>query len=255
MVNQFYVYGLFDPFTQILFYIGKGKGRRAFDHIGKARRGSHLLVHKKIRSLSLKPIIKILTKGLTESDAYELEELAIATVGRRCDKSGPLLNLSIGGEGGTSGHIVVLTPEQAEKRNKALRSPEVRKKISEGVKNSDRNLTESGRAKLSAANKGKILSEETKLKISKSKTGKPGHPMTAANKARLAKANRGRVVSDATKQKISESVKKRPITAEQQKRQREKTLIQVECPNCGKVGARSIMMRWHFDNCRQGADQ
>lgn len=25
----------------------------------------------------------------------------------------------------------------------------------------------------------------------------------------------------------------------------------VECPHCSKVGQKSIMMRWHFDNCKE----
>ena len=26
--------------------------------------------------------------------------------------------------------------------------------------------------------------------------------------------------------------------------------VQVTCPHCGKVGAKLIMARWHFDNCK-----
>lgn len=248
--ENFYVYGLFDPSSGIPFYIGKGSGRRATQHVGVARRGSHLPVHKKIRSMDVDPEIKILSNGLSEPDAYELEELAISTIGRRRDKSGPLLNLSTGGEGGMSGHTVILTQEQAEKRNAALRSPEVRAKISAALKGKKKNISPEGRASIVATHKGKVLSEETRNKISESKKGMPGHPHSVESKAKISESNRRRTVSDETKRKISESVKARPLTPEQQDKQRKSVLAKVKCPNCGKVGARSIMMRWHFDNCR-----
>ena len=247
--DEFYVYSLSDgPYNP--FYIGKGKGKRAFDHVGEARRGSHLPVHKKIRSMGKDPDVKILTSGLSEADAYELEELAILTAGRRCLKNGPLLNLSCGGRGGTSGHSIILTPEQDAKKNAALRSPEVRAKISKGVKASDRKLTEKGRLSIQATHRGKILSPETKAKISAAKQGQPGHPHTKESKAKISESNRRRHVSDETKQKISESVKRTGMTDEQKIKQRKAVLCLVTCPHCDKEGARSIMMRWHFDNCR-----
>ena len=97
--NRFYVYGLFD--RDVPFYIGKGKDTRAYDHVGEARRGSRLPVHKKIRSMQKEHEARILCDGLSETDAYELEELCIGTVGRRYDNTGPLLNLTSGGRGGT----------------------------------------------------------------------------------------------------------------------------------------------------------
>ena len=247
--SDFYVYGLFDN-PYVPFYIGKGKDKRAYDHIGEARRGSHLPVHKKIRSMDDEPVVKILASGLTEDDAYELEELAIMTVGRRYDKTGPLLNLSCGGKGGRAGHIVEITPEHRAARTATLRSPEVRAKISAGVLASKRVLTEKGRKALQKANRGKKLSTETKLKISVSKTGKPGHKKTPEQCAAISKRQIGRYVSDETKRRISESVKKTCLTDEQKEKHRVAVLRIVTCPHCSKSGARSVMMRWHFDNCR-----
>lgn len=31
--RRFYVYGYFEPGSDLPFYVGKGKGRRAFDHL------------------------------------------------------------------------------------------------------------------------------------------------------------------------------------------------------------------------------
>lgn len=249
VANRFYVYGLFD--RGVPFYVGKGHGKRARNHIGEARRGSHLPVHKKIRSMQKEPTIKILTGELSEDEAYELEELAIMTVGRRADSAGPLLNLSSGGRGGTSGHIVILTPEQVARRNAAVRSPEVRKKISDAQRGKKKNLTPEGLAAIRATHKGKVLSAETRAKISAATKGKCRYIPNAEQRAAISKRLRGRPVSDETKRRISESVKQHGgLTEEQQSLQREKVLKVVTCPHCAKSGARSIMLRWHFDNCK-----
>ena len=225
--SDFYVYGLFDN-PYVPFYIGKGQKKRAYHHAGIARRGSQLPVHKKIRSMDDEPAIKILASGLTEDDAYELEELAIMTVGRRCDKSGPLLNLSCGGEGGTSGHVVVLTPEQRAKQLAALRSPEVRAKISKAHKGKKKVYTPEGLAARNEANRNRIVSDETRARISASKKGQ-GHPHTPESRAKIADANRRRIVSEETKRKISESVKKTCLTDEQKEKHRAAVLRIVTC--------------------------
>lgn len=247
MTSDFYVYGLFDKSR--LFYIGKGYGKRAYNHIGEARRGSKCPVHKKIRAMSHEHDVKILAPNLTEKQAYELEELVIITSTDRYDKSGPLLNLTLGGRGGHRGHSVVLTPEQILRKNKALTSPEVRAKMSaahKGIKV----YTPEGFAAIRRIHKGKILSPETRAKISEAKVGKPGHPHTQEFIDNLIKRNTGRIVSQAIRAKIATSVRKTGMTDEQKIKQRKSVLCKVSCPQCGKIGARSIMMRWHFDNCR-----
>ena len=247
--NRFYVYGLFHH--GIPFYIGKGNGNRAYDHIGEARRGSIRPVHKKIRSMQNDPEVKILANHLSEEDAYELEELTIKSVGRRYDNTGPLLNLSCGGIGGTAGYVVKLTPDQIEKKNKALASTEVRSRISKGVKSSCRTLTEEGRKKIIATHSGKILSCETRKKISEAKKGICNYVPDEDQRKAISERLKGRKVSNATRRRISEGVKKHGgLTAVQSEKQRKSVLKQVICPHCDKIGAHSIMMRWHFDNCR-----
>jgi len=194
--------------------------------------------------------VRILCDGLTEEDAYELEELVIGTVGRRYDDCGPLLNLSSGGKGGMTGCSVILTPEQAARRNAAIKSPEVRAKISAGVKASVRVLTPEGRATISKVHTGKTMSTKTRSKISKAKMGVCNYIPNAVQRAAISKRLTGRHVSEVTKRRISDGVKARGMTAEQEDRRRAATLRQVTCPHCKKSGARSIMMRWHFDNCK-----
>jgi hypothetical protein len=127
------------------------------------------------------------------------------------------------------------TPETRQKISEALKgkevSPETRQKMSEAAQNmSDetkqkmseaaQNMSDEHKQKLSEAHKGKEHSEETKQKMSE--------------------ANKGKNHSDETKQKISEAKKGVPQGPQEQ----------VQCPHCGKIGGKSLMTRYHFDNCK-----
>lgn len=86
----------------------------------------------------------------------------------------------------------------------------------------------------------------------------------SANIAQARKADIGRKDSDETRLKKSLSAKgktKPPIS--DQHRQNLKTShlgiepsnkgipdVLVKCPHCNKIGGRSVMKRWHFDNCK-----
>jgi group I intron endonuclease len=131
-------------------------------------------------------------------------------------------------------------------------TPELREKISK---------TSLGRV---SPNKGKLLSEETKHKMSIAKKGKRpnnagkicknrGIPLSEDRKKQLSEsmrtkmtdekrtnnsnAQKGKILSDHHKEKISSSLLgiKRPI---------------VMCPHCGKEGAHNNMVRYHFNNCK-----
>jgi hypothetical protein len=67
---------------------------------------------------------------------------------------------------------------------------------------------------------GKHHTDETKIKMSNSKRGKTS-------------PNKGKPMSEEQKIKISISSK-----------------IIIKCPHCENEGARLIMTRWHFDNCK-----
>jgi group I intron endonuclease len=64
-------------------------------------------------------------------------------------------------------------------------------------------LTEENKAKLLAANLGHKASDETRRKMSLSRTGKKGHAMTAEHKAKLLASNLGRMASMETRMKMS----------------------------------------------------
>ena len=84
--QRFYVYGLKDPRTGELFYIGKGTGNRCTDHVREWRAGVVGNPDKYARigqiiEQGVEPPILIIRDGLSEQGAYRLERQAIAAIG------------------------------------------------------------------------------------------------------------------------------------------------------------------------------
>ncbi len=108
MASTYYVYAYIDPHTSIPFYIGYGHGTRSIDHLNEAKSRTNRVPtnpHKinKIKQLintGVEPIIRIIDDNLTKQTAKELEVFLIEFVGRRVDGTGPLTNLTGGGDGG-----------------------------------------------------------------------------------------------------------------------------------------------------------
>ncbi|MDE1767261.1 MAG: hypothetical protein KGI27_13470 [Thaumarchaeota archaeon] len=193
-MNNFYVYA-YTRKDGTPYYIGKGKDDRAYDG------SSH-----NIKPPTNKSQIVFLNQNLPEDKAFEAERLYIAMFGRKDLGTGILRNLTNGGEG-PSGH---------------RHSVETREKQSWSHKN--RQFSESHKAHISAAKKGKSRSKETinKMsialkgrispmkgkhhsketceKISKAKTGRccgENHPMygrhhTSESKAKMREAKIGK---------------------------------------------------------------
>jgi len=79
----YYVYGLIDPRDGKCFYIGKGKGKRAWDHVKKCRSGhidngaKHMRI-KEILKSGMCVIVKMMKTHISESEAFELERELIS---------------------------------------------------------------------------------------------------------------------------------------------------------------------------------
>lgn len=157
MVNIFYVYEHWRSDKNVCFYVGKGKGKRAFDLL---RRGFH---HKNIAAkLSLAGLhvdVRFVGTDLSESIAFDLEIERIAFWRARgvC-----LINRTDGGEG-PSGYTQ--TPEHRRKKTESVRA---------------HRQTPAGRALMAkmlaaamAANTGRPLKAETRLKMSKTRKAMP----------------------------------------------------------------------------------
>jgi hypothetical protein len=149
IMNDYYTYAYLRE-DKTPYYIGKGKGRRAY------RNQYRCCPTPKDHSRIL-----ILKKNLSEFDAYKHEIYMIAVLGRKDLGTGMLRNLTDGGEGGRKAGY--------------KHTPEARKKMSE--------------AKLGSKNpfKGKKHTLEARNKISQSRIGakNPNYGKRLTNEQKL----------------------------------------------------------------------
>ena len=176
------------------YYIGKGKGNRAYRRRDKG-----------IKPPKDKSKILILKQNLTEEESFRHEVYMIAVFGRKDLGTGILHNRTNGGDG-VSGAVV--SDETRRKMSEALkgkpRSKEIRRKISEAHKG--KTHSEKSRRNMSESQKGKTFSEETKRKLSEAKKGKT---FSEEHKRKLSESQKGKSRSEESKRKLSEANKGR----------------------------------------------
>jgi len=172
---QFYVYEHWRTDRDECFYVGKGKGRRAYNM--KRRNFHHTAIQKKVYKEGYAVEVKIVISGLTEEQAFDLEKKRIA-FWRSLNVD--LSNMADGG-GGSSGYKHL--PETIEKLSVANKGKP-------------------------AHNKGSKISEETKEKIRRSRIGIKRKDEV---KEKIKNTLTGRKHSDERKAKLKEAWKKRRL--------------------------------------------
>ena len=105
-LDIFYVYHHINIDNNEVFYVGKGKDKRAKSHTNSNNDDNPFKTNviNKIKAAGLEPIIEYHSENLTEGIAFIQEISLIKKYGRRDLGLGPLTNLTDGGEG-SSGHI------------------------------------------------------------------------------------------------------------------------------------------------------
>lgn len=193
------------------YYIGRGKGNRAYRRHWRSRvRGGYFDPPSKDKILILK-------KNLTEDDANKHEKYMIFIFGRKDLGTGILRNLTDGGEGTsnvkmTEERLIKLRKPKSEEHKDKLRKPK----------------SEEYKKKMSDIKKGTKLSQEHKEKLSKQSKGRVWWNNGIDNKhtkecpgegwymGRI-NNNKGRVLSEETKEKIRVSNKGKTLTDEHKK--------------------------------------
>ena len=159
-LGKYYVYVYQDPKKPGMFsygefqfdfeplYAGKGQGKRAFC-LSKRK----FYIHYKLNGME-KVLVTIFGGTLTEKQAFMLEEKLIELVGRRHLKTGPLVNLTKGGEGISGKELQQITKDKIRKSVKERwADPEYRKRTSLAIKEG---WTTEAKKRNSISHKGKV---------------------------------------------------------------------------------------------------
>lgn len=181
-MNNFYVYVHKRKTDGVVFYVGKGSGKRLNN---TSKRSNHW------KSIVNKYgfVAEIVEDNLQEWYAFELEQNLIAYYGRSDLKLGTLVNHSDGGEG-TSGNILSENSRNKIKLKILNRSPEIAKAIGQKLR-------------------GRKASDEVrqKMKESQAKTQRVIDAKLKREQANPIVVTK-RVHSEETKNKVSRSLKK-----------------------------------------------
>ena len=185
--SNLHIYGDYS-FNYEPFYAGKGSGNRCNNHL--YCNGNNPYLNRKIRKiLSLGyeiPIVKV-QENLIECNAFRLEIDLIKTIGRKDLGTGPLLNLTDGGES-PSGYIH--TKETKEKmkiawKNRPPVTDETKEKISNSLIGNQYGVghivSDIAKEKLRQANTGRKQSEDAIEKSRKKRTGVKRTPEQCLN--------------------------------------------------------------------------
>lgn len=186
------------------YYIGKGKGDRAFK--------KHRIATPTDRSR-----IVFLETNLSDIGSLALERRYIRWYGRKDLGTGILRNLTDGGEGASGTSVSEKTREKMSFAVKN-RSEETLKKIGAAISKAKtgkkrKPFTDQCKANMSASRKN--ISKETREKLSfaaknisdETKAKKVAAFHTPEARAKAAKKNKGRRISEETRAKISEKAK------------------------------------------------
>lgn len=197
----FYVYVYFH-LNGTPIYVGKGQGNRWLSHL---KWSYNKKLDRTIKKYGTLPVV-ICRNNLTEQEAFETEMALINAIGRENTGTGPLFNLTDGGDG-VAGRVV---PEEERKIHSRthkgkINSPEARKKMSLSRRGVPK--TPEHRAAISAAHKNKKKPEYLREKFAAGQQARFRNP-EERQKFRDYHANMTPEQKAVRSKKISESLKR-----------------------------------------------
>jgi hypothetical protein len=167
-MEQYYVYTHLNPQTKEIFYVGIGKGNRAWNQWA----GRNKFWENYVNKYGFE--VEIVSENLTRNQAGKIEIELIAHLGRRqMDEGGTLVNRSIGGDGGSGGYTHTEewkrqhSERQLGKKKKPL-SQEAKEKLSKAL--TGREVTW-GKPVLQFDKQGNFIKEWPSTRAAKRETG------------------------------------------------------------------------------------
>jgi len=219
--NNWYIYSHIREDKNEVFYIGIGKTKNFARAYEKSKRNNHW---KNIVK-NTKFLVNILYSNLTREEANTKEKELISLYGRSYLNQGPLCNITVGGEGGSKkGRILSDNTKKKISIANSNMSSETKKKMSLAASN--RIVSDETKKKLSKIFSGRKLSDETKNKISlanrnisdekreKLRIASTGRIFSDESKEKMKNSQLNKKLSEETKRKISESCKNRVLSKE-----------------------------------------
>jgi hypothetical protein len=186
----FYVYEHWRLDRDECFYVGKGRGRRAYARDGRNTHWANIV--SKLERTGFGYEVRLVSTGMSEQEAFQLEVERISFWKDKVE----LCNKTNGGDG-VSGFVM---------------SDETKRKMSEkakgrpGVKSMlNRKHSEETRLKMSLAHKGKKKSLDHSAKVG---AAHKGRKLSEEHKAKMSQAKKGCSLSDAHRAKLAEAAKR-----------------------------------------------
>ena len=221
--------------TNSIFYIGIGKNtNRPYSKVGRNRYWWNV-VNKFGYS------VEILVENCSYEQAQLIEKELIQKIGRADLGLGVLVNMTNGGDSNST----TKNRKRVYKGDTQLfiKHEEVEEYIRKGW---TLGHTKETKQKIGLGNKGKNVSEETKIKQRKPKSlearlnikkaAQNRKPVSEKTRKLMSDHRKGKPKSHIWKQKVSYSKGPQEI---------------IKCTNCGMLGGISNMKRYHFENCKK----
>jgi len=199
IMNNYYVYKLVDPRTNMPFYVGKGKDARAFKHLKNSSKTCNPRKDKiinEIFSCELSPIVDIFLKNLDEETAYKLEEELILELGRiGKEPNGILTNITIHSQPPSQkGKTRVFTEDHKQKISNSLKGKsKTYQSWQTGLtKETDERIAKMAEKRSQTGNSHQIGMKYSQERINKIRNKLKGRTVSSEQREKMSLAKKGR---------------------------------------------------------------